>query len=651
MIISRLTLFNFGVYAGKNTFVFHNEKPIVLIGGMNGRGKTTFLEAVLLALYGANSFAFNESKYKSYGQYLKSYVNRADGTLDTCVELEIKLDQQPEEVYVVNRQWSGKGHRIREKITVYRNGEQNKFLTDNWSMFIENILPSGLSSFFFFDGEKIAELALDQTNSQMKESIKALLGISALDVLENDITRIISRNIKKSEQNQDIVNLEELREKKTQVENELRAIDEQIDMLSIQLDKTKSSLHRAKSDYTTRGGDIVSQQQELFNQRAYLSAMTIQQQEHLVSLAGGELPLSLVVDLLEKIQLQAQKEHESRLLSFALQKVYDVFDAKSDQFGDRNSVEKFVSYIADRAEKEKTASIYNLSDKSLFQIDSLLSDDINSARQQANDIIKERDNNRTKIDQIDHYLSIDIDEKSLAKTYKKIKTLEQKLIDIKTNIDALKKRRVAANGEVLRVNSEYKKCVETLLESLESNDDQDRVLKYAHQAIDILNEYRVRLQKQKIDILAGTMTRCYKLLANKKNLIKRIEMDGITLDFLYYNYQGNIIPNSSLSAGERQLMVISLLWALAICSKKELPVIIDTPLSRMDSNHRVSLITTYFPQAGKQTIILSTDSEIDRHYYDIMKENIGDEYTLVYDDTKQCSVIQRGYLIGDKNGY
>ena len=371
----------------------------------------------------------------------------------------------------------------------------------------------------------------------------------------------------------------------------------------------------------------------------------------MVSLAGGELPLSLVADLLKKIQLQAQKEHESRLLSFALQKVYDVFDAKSDQFGDRGSVEKFVSYIADRAEKEKTASIYNLSDKSLFQIDSLLSGDINSARQQANDIIKERDNNRTKIDQIDHYLSIDIDEKSLAKIYKKIKTLEQKLIDIKTNIDALKKRRVAANGEVLRVNSEYKKCVETLLESLESNDDQDRVLKYAHQAIDILNEYRVRLQRQKIDVLAETMTQCYKLLANKKNLIKCIVMDDVTLDFSYYDYHGNIIPNSSLSAGERQLMVISLLWALAICSKKELPVIIDTPLSRMDSNHRVSLITTYFPQAGKQTIILSTDSEIDRHYYDIMKENIGDEYTLVYDDIKQCSVIQRGYLIGDKNGY
>lgn len=54
MIITRLTLNNFGVYAGFNTFEFSGAKPVVLIGGMNGRGKTTFLEAILLALYGSN---------------------------------------------------------------------------------------------------------------------------------------------------------------------------------------------------------------------------------------------------------------------------------------------------------------------------------------------------------------------------------------------------------------------------------------------------------------------------------------------------------------------------------------------------------------------------------------------------------------------
>ena len=92
-------------------------------------------------------------------------------------------------------------------------------------------------------------------------------------------------------------------------------------------------------------------------------------------------------------------------------------------------------------------------------------------------------------------------------------------------------------------------------------------------------------------------------------------------------------------------MVISLLWALALCSKKKLPVIIDTPLSRLDSAHRTSLIQTYFPQASEQIIILSTDSEIDYNYYQMMKKDIGDEFTLIYDDLTKSTTIRKGYFM------
>ena len=90
MVIKRLQLHNFGVYAGDNEFVFEGDKPIVLIGGMNGRGKTTFLEAVLLALYGQSSFAYSESTYKSYSSYLRSFVNRGadDNTCSVTIEFE-----------------------------------------------------------------------------------------------------------------------------------------------------------------------------------------------------------------------------------------------------------------------------------------------------------------------------------------------------------------------------------------------------------------------------------------------------------------------------------------------------------------------------------------------------------------------------------
>lgn len=655
MIISKLTLYNFGVYAGENTFEFNSEKPVVLIGGMNGRGKTTFLDAVLLALYGSNSFAFNESKYKSYGQYLKSFVNKADGTLNTYVELKFKLDSETSESYIVNRQWSGKGQRIHERISVFRDGEPNKFLTDNWSMFVENILPSGLSNFFFFDGEKIAELALDNTNAQMKESIKNLLGISVLDTLENDIARIVSRIIKQSGSVHDSKELESLKEHQSRTEGALHAVDERIAELNLRLGETQKKLEKAKAYYTTHGGDIVAQKKDLYNQRTYLSATIEQKQDQLIYLATGELPLNMVSNLLLMIQDQAEKEHESKAIEYALQKVhvflnqYTLTDFRAPS--DDDSITKFIAYIEEQAEKEKTESIYNLSDQALYQINNLISSALLSAKKQTLYVLSERDQNKKQADQIDSYLSVDIDEKSLAKAYKKIKLLEQEIIEIQTEIETEQKHRVTVHGDALRANLEYKRFIESLLTNLELSDDSERILKYTQQANDILAQYRIRLQRQKIGILATTMTLCYKKLANKKNLIERIVMDEVSLDFSYLDYNGELIPNSSLSAGERQLMVISLLWALAICSKKELPVIIDTPLSRMDSNHRVSLITTYFPQASKQTIILSTDSEIDQHYYEIMKENVGDEFTLIYDDSKKCSAIKRGYFSGDANGY
>ena len=182
-----------------------------------------------------------------------------------------------------------------------------------------------------------------------------------------------------------------------------------------------------------------------------------------------------------------------------------------------------------------------------------------------------------------------------------------------------------------------------MLSSLEMNDDNDRLMKYTHKMTDVLEVYKYRLQERKVEVLAETMTSCYKKLANKKTLISYIQMDPRTLDFYYYNYANEIVPKNRLSAGEKQLMVVALLWSLAICSKRKLPVIIDTPLSRLDSKHRVAFIKTYFPNASDQTIILSTDSEIFGEYYNILKKNVGDEFTLRYDDTAKCTTIENGY--------
>lgn len=646
MIITKLTFHNFGVYAGNNVFEFESSKPVVLIGGMNGRGKTTFLEGVLLALYGANSFAYSESKYSSYGQYLKAFVNTADGSLETYVELEFKLENETDERYLIRRSWPGNGQRTRETVQIKKDGQDNTFLTDNWAMFIENILPSGLSSFFFFDGEKIAELAVENTNTQMKESIKTLLGISVLDLLDNDISRIVNRVGKRSNDQVHTKELKILRERKNQTEVALQIINDRIAETSAQIEEARKKLEKTKVEYTSKGGDIVVQRQDLFTKRTALVAKVEQGKETLIGVAASELPLLLVKDLLEDISVQAAKEHETKLLGYTVDKIHSMFETYSDG-GDSNSVRDFISYVENKAAEESTEIVFDISDQSFYQLTSLLGNGLMNAQGNMLQTMATCQKGIAKIDEIDSYLSVDIDEKVLSKIYKKIKTLEQEIIEHEASLEIAQKQRTELNGDVMRATSEYNRFVENMLSNLESDDDNGRILKYAHYATQALAEYKIRLQKKKIGTLAETMTKCYKQLANKKNLISRIDMDAVTLDFVYLNADNQIVPKESLSAGEKQLMVISLLWALAICSKKKLPVIIDTPLSRMDSVHRVALIKTYFPNASDQTIILSTDSEIDKHYYEIMKDTVGDEFTLVYDDELKCSKIKKGYFLGD----
>ena len=272
MIIKKLVLYNFGVYASENSFVFNDEKPVVLIGGMNGRGKTTFLEAILLALYGSNSFAFQESKQKYYSSYLRAHTNVADGTNQSYVELEFDMnDDEDNSTYVVKRSWDINGRGVKDVVNVQKNGVEDTFLTQNWTMFIESVLPSALANFYFFDGEKIAELAEGETSTQMKNSIKALLGINVIDLLESDLNRIINRLKSDDAQNYDMQRISELQSVKDEKAKKLNDIDEAIELSTQEYEEVCKKLESKREDFNAKGGKIAGESKELYSERIALS--------------------------------------------------------------------------------------------------------------------------------------------------------------------------------------------------------------------------------------------------------------------------------------------------------------------------------------------------------------------------------------------
>lgn len=647
MIIKRLSLHNFGVYAGDNTFEFNGSKPIVLVGGMNGRGKTTFLEAILLALYGSNSFAYSESKQKSYLQYLRSFVNNNAEDKLCSVELEFEIVNSIRENYVIKRNWDNLSKKTKEEIVVYKDGSFNEFLTNNWPMFVENILPSALSSFFFFDGEKIAEMAVDSTNVQLKNAIRSMLGITVLDVLGNDILRNLKKVNKDGTDGKTAEGVQLLREEKESACEELNEIDLKIEKLAHKLVEDNDKLELLHQQYKVKGGDAVEKKQDTMQRRASLKLELEAQEDRLYELSAVEMPLILVKGLITEIKLQAADEHADSILREAVMQLEMLLEEFSATYeGDKNSSIAFMDYVKKQTDEGQEAPVYSLSDQALFQVNSLVEGVLENAKKEANSILQKKHKLEKQIGELDSYLTLDINEKELQEIYKKIKKSEQVLIDDQVRMSELEQQRSLANSRVISATSEFSKYVESYLSTIELRDSTDRTIKYSNMALSILEKYQVELQKKKTGVLANTVTECYKKLANKKNLIDKVEMDAETLNMRYVSAEGNEVQKESLSAGEQQLMVISTLWALAICSKKKLPVIIDTPLSRLDSMHRTSLIQTYFPNAGEQTIILSTDTEIDARYYNLMKENVGDEFTLKYDENTKSTSIERGYLIG-----
>jgi DNA sulfur modification protein DndD len=102
-----------------------------------------------------------------------------------------------------------------------------------------------------------------------------------------------------------------------------------------------------------------------------------------------------------------------------------------------------------------------------------------------------------------------------------------------------------------------------------------------------------------------------------------------------------------LSAGERQLLAVSLLWGLAKASRRPLPAIIDTPLGRLDSSHRRHLVERYFPHASHQVLLLSTDEEIGGEYLDAIRPSVGHSYLLEFNEAERSSTVKPGYFEGD----
>ena len=166
----------------------------------------------------------------------------------------------------------------------------------------------------------------------------------------------------------------------------------------------------------------------------------------------------------------------------------------------------------------------------------------------------------------------------------------------------------------------------------------------AQSVLEVLEEYSQSLRNEKISLLESNVLKGLEILLHKKDFIKKVTIDKDTFAVKLHNGNNDEITKNMLSKGELQIYATALVWGLAKTSGRPLPFMIDTPLARLDVEHRLSLVESFFPETSQQTIILSTDSEINSHYYEKLKPYISKSYTINFDSAKGKTRICEGYF-------
>ena len=201
MLLQKITLVDFGIYGGCNEFVLASEKnkPIILCGGTNGSGKTTLFESISLCLYGRDSIEpripqkqYDQKILRLFHKYPSAKTRTTQAS--TTLEFQYAHDGSVTE-YKIMRMWQNDAGKINETLHVSKKGYRDNNFTpldsveqSQWQIFIDHILPKGITKMFFFDGEKIQTIAESGDESgHIKSSFDALLGLDLISQLHDDI--------------------------------------------------------------------------------------------------------------------------------------------------------------------------------------------------------------------------------------------------------------------------------------------------------------------------------------------------------------------------------------------------------------------------------------------------------------------------------
>ena len=654
MILDKLSLHNFAIYKGEQEFDLNplsKKKPIILIGAMNGSGKTTFLQSIDFLLYSKNSNTF-KSQNLSYEGYLEKNIHKDHKNDGASISLNFrKQTRGKEENFKVVRMWKKSGEKIKENFYVYVNDIFDEIITKDWDNFIEQILPAKVAQLFFFDGEKIEQLAdLDQSKEVLRKAIDSLLGLEIVTRLNLDLGEFAKKSAVLSKDDKDLRIINEFEDQVNLINKDIKKLEEKKIKLEDDSTKIKFEISALDQELERSGLSFFDKKKEIELTLENKNKENDDLKNNLLNIAALEGPLLLV-----KKEL---KEIEEKLLNNINQNNKDLFSEE------KNNLIKDIKLFT-----EKDCKDSNFKEK-LFNF--LVSKQINSTFAEQ-DFSKINGLSLENLKELQNKILPDLDKKTnfnlsqlrenildiekLEIEFKKIPA-EDKIKPIINNQESLKIEVFQILGAIKQINEQIeqknsekrpkefqlKKLYQIQSDKKTELLDSERFVVFSEKTQIIMDQFKKRVLEHHIFKLENLIKECFNFLIRKEEFLEKVKIDINNFALLLYDKKDRNIETSTLSAGERQLLAVAILWALAKASNKLSPTIIDTPLGRLDSKHRLNLVEKYFPNASHQVILLSTDEEINKNYLNIMKESISKSYLINFDPKINGSVVEKGYF-------
>ncbi|GGD08321.1 DNA sulfur modification protein DndD [Pontibacillus salipaludis] len=659
MILKKISLNNVGPYEGINIFNFNTDKEnnTILIGGKNGSGKTTFLNSVRLALYGPLAYGFKTTS-NEYLKKISSLLNsnalkrQRSEIKEYEDEFNIRIDFSMIENFTrihasIIRKWIVEESSIKEKVSVIKDGvEVSEVEKDQFFTHLRTSFPPSLLELCFFDGEEISHLTdEDNLSHYLKVLSSKIFNLDLFQNLEQDLGNYLNQSSKSKEQTELENEKEEYESKLNEKIQQLQQLSKLVEDTEADLEANKQRYQDVKKDFSLHGGIAYEERTRIQNEINEIEGQRKHLNEKLKEFIALELPFFIAYPRLYELVEQLKNEedfHVSNILkdkieNLPVNQIIEKLGLPGNQKQEEQLKDSLVTHLA---KTDDVKIIHNASKTEAQQVYGLNSQTSLNNLQEVFNLIEENKNLLLKTQDLKKKLKDNEESPEFADMIQSMEEYNRIITDLEDKLENYKDQRHSASDEVEDLNNKYEKVKQQLhkIHKTKSSFEESQKI------IQISQKFQQQQLRNKIKDIEYFSSKMFKDLIRKEEFINHITIDPKNFSLSILDHNNEFINKDILSAGEKELLALSIIWGTIMSSKKELPLILDTLLGRLDNEHKHSIVTKLLPKFGVQNIVLSTDSEIDPKLYTSLQKTTANEYTLNYDALNRKTNIEKHFF-------